>query len=108
VNAIFRTLREDCKKSSVLTQNILSIILDFARFREFHGILLANKIPQLTLDIIDFELDRCERWKLQLQELEETSQPEEDQVVKALRDRRLFSCFDQRVATQNALLKGNC
>lgn len=70
INAIFRTLRDDSKKSSTLTKNILTICLNFASIRDFHALLINKKIPMLILEIIDFELERCEKWKSQLLEIE--------------------------------------
>lgn len=67
LNAIFRTLREDCKRSMELTCNILTICLFYAKIQDFHKRLIAHKIPQATLDIVDFELGRYEQWKMQIQ-----------------------------------------
>lgn len=72
-NAVFRTLREDCKRNMSLTQYIFSICLDFAKVQCFHRFLIRHKLPHLILDILDFELERCEKWKVQLQKLEETA-----------------------------------
>ncbi|XP_021961702.1 kinesin-associated protein 3 [Folsomia candida] len=70
INAVFQTLREDSKKSSTLTKHILTICLNFARIRDFHELLINQKIPMLILEIVDFELERCEKWKSQLLEIE--------------------------------------
>jgi hypothetical protein len=104
INALFRILREDCKKSTLLTKNILNILLDFARFKQFQGILLANKIYQLTLDIVDFELERCERWKVQLQALE--VEANESASGSVPNDFRMWASLDERINVQNSLLTG--
>jgi len=66
LNALFRTLREDYKKSIELTTHIMSVCLSYGAFTDFHQLLIANKICSLTFDLIEFELHRYDKWRLEV------------------------------------------
>lgn len=66
LNALFRTLREDYKKSMDLTTYILSVCLSYAQFADFHKLLTSHKVCTVTFDIIEFELLRYEKWTLEV------------------------------------------
>ncbi|OXA50433.1 kinesin-associated protein 3 [Folsomia candida] len=66
LNALFRTLREEYRKSLDLTTHIMSTCLSYAQFTDFHPILLTNKTCSITFDLIEFELQRYEKWRLEV------------------------------------------
>lgn len=66
LNALFRTLREDYKKSMDLTTYILSVCQNYAQFTDFHKLLTSHKVCTITFDVIEFELLRYEKWTLEV------------------------------------------
>lgn len=82
LNAIFRTLREDFRKSLELTGNLLKCILAFAKFTDFHPLLITNKVCSLSLDVIEFELCRYEKWIEELERRKELAMNEESNTPK--------------------------
>lgn len=66
LNALFRTLREEYRKSLDISTQVMSTCLSYAQFTDFHPLLLSNKITSITFDLIEFELQRYEKWRLEL------------------------------------------
>ncbi|XP_022902921.2 kinesin-associated protein 3 [Onthophagus taurus] len=66
LSALARVLREDWKKSIVLSTNLIFIFFCFSTYSTFHHVVLHYKIGSLCMDIIDFELGRYDDWKSEL------------------------------------------
>jgi len=66
LNALFRTLREDYRKSIELSTQILTVCWNFSQFKDFHKLLFAHKICSMACDIIEFEMGRYDKWKKEL------------------------------------------
>ncbi|KAK9720460.1 hypothetical protein QE152_g22020 [Popillia japonica] len=66
LSALARVLREDWKKSIVLSTNLIFIFFCFSTYSTFHHVILHYKIGSLCMDIIDFELRRYDEWKAEL------------------------------------------
>ena len=106
LNAIFRTLREDYKKSMELTTNLLSIISSFAKYRDFHKLLVNNKICTLTMKIIDFELERYGNWIEILKEKKDVLSSSANSKA-AHEFQKLKLKFTDLIRKQDNLLAGN-
>ncbi|XP_017772708.1 PREDICTED: kinesin-associated protein 3 [Nicrophorus vespilloides] len=67
LSALTRVLREDWKKSIVLCTNLIFIFFCFSTYSCFHNVILQYKIGSLCMNVIGYELQRYEDWKLQLE-----------------------------------------
>ncbi|KAK2586094.1 hypothetical protein KPH14_008377 [Odynerus spinipes] len=63
LSALARVLREDWRRSIELSTNIIYIFFCFSMYSQFHNIVLEYRIGSLCMDIIDFELNRYDQWK---------------------------------------------
>nr|XP_012148768.1 PREDICTED: kinesin-associated protein 3 isoform X2 [Megachile rotundata] len=63
LSALARVLREDWRRSIELSTNIVYIFFCFSTYSQFHNIVLEYRIGSLCMDIIDFELNRYDQWK---------------------------------------------
>ncbi|KAL7751426.1 hypothetical protein RI367_003286 [Sorochytrium milnesiophthora] len=63
MSALSRTLREDSKKSLELITNIAQIFFLFSQYSRFHPLLMANKIGDMSLKLIDQEMMRVKVWQ---------------------------------------------
>ena len=106
LNALFRTLREDYKKSLDLTTNILLVCFYYSQFEDFHDMLITNKICSITFDILEYEMTRNEKWKeevLHRQELAESS----DASAKTKHNfEKMMGRFSEVTRKQDDLLRG--
>lgn len=60
LSALARVLREDWKKSIVLSTNLVFTFFCFSTYSNFHHVILKYKIGSLCMDIIEHELRRHE------------------------------------------------
>lgn len=63
LGALARVLREDWKKSLELASNICYIFFCFSTFTQFHSMISHFKVGALCMQIVEFEVKRCEVWK---------------------------------------------
>ncbi|KAK4880125.1 hypothetical protein RN001_008271 [Aquatica leii] len=63
LSALARVLREDWKRSIVLSTNLIFTFFCFSSHTCFHPVALHYKIGSLCMDIIDFEIRRYEEWR---------------------------------------------
>ncbi|XP_043481752.1 kinesin-associated protein 3 [Leptopilina heterotoma] len=63
LSALARVLREDWRRSIELSTNIIYIFFCFSTYTRFHNIVLEYRIGSLCMDIIDFELQRYDQWR---------------------------------------------
>ncbi|VDL93669.1 unnamed protein product [Schistocephalus solidus] len=67
VGALARVLREDWKKSTDLTTNLIYVFFCFSSFTNFHGAILHFKIGALTMTILDHEMKKYGLWTEELE-----------------------------------------
>ncbi|KAF5288020.1 hypothetical protein FQA39_LY15549 [Lamprigera yunnana] len=67
LSALARVLREDWKRSIVLSTNLIFTFFCFSSHSCFHPVVLHYKIGSLCMDVIDFEMRRYEEWKADLE-----------------------------------------
>ena len=60
IGALARVLREDGKKSIELATNILTVFFAISNFSQFHQVVLQNQIGDMTMKLIDLEIQRAE------------------------------------------------
>jgi hypothetical protein len=90
-----------------LTTNLLSIIASFAKYRDFHKTLVANKICTLTMRIVDFELERYGNWIEILKEKKEAADSAASTNSKAVHEfQKLKIKFTDLIRKQDNLLAG--
>lgn len=66
IGALYRVLREDGRKHYALAINITFIFFYFASFSSFHPILTRFKVGSLLMEVIRWELQRCDQWETEL------------------------------------------
>ncbi|CAL8069836.1 unnamed protein product [Orchesella dallaii] len=104
LNALFRTLREDYKKSMDLTTYILSVCLCYAQFTDFHKLLTSHKVCTITFDIIEFELLRYEKWALEVARRQEITEMEPAVPKFRSEFEKMKQKFGELTRKQDALL----
>ena len=67
LGAISRVLREDWKKSTELTTNIVYIFFCFSSFSQFHSIIIHFKVGAMCMQILEHEIKRHETWTAELE-----------------------------------------
>ncbi|GBG72063.1 hypothetical protein CBR_g10998 [Chara braunii] len=60
IGALARVLREDGRKSLDLCRNIISLFFAFSNFSQFHHVILEHQVGNMTMNIIDLEIQRTE------------------------------------------------
>lgn len=104
LNALFRTLREDYKKSMDLTTYILSVCLSYAQFTDFHKLLTSHKVCIITFEVVEFELLRYEKWTLEVARRQEVTEME-PAVTKFRSDfEKMKQKYSELTRKQDALL----
>lgn len=79
VSALGRVLREDWKRSISLTTHLVFTFFCFSVYSRFHQVILKCKVGSICMDIIDFELRRFDKWKV---EMEGGDLPSDAPIVK--------------------------
>lgn len=79
ISALGRVLREDWKRSISLSTHLVFTFFCFSMYSSFHFIILKCKVGSICMDIIDFELRRYDKWKV---ELEGGHAPADEPIVK--------------------------
>lgn len=67
LGAMARVLREDWKKSTELTTNIVYIFFCFSSFSQFHSIIIHYKIGAMCMLVMENEIKRYEQWSAELE-----------------------------------------
>lgn len=67
LGAMARLLREDWKKSTELTTNIVYIFFCFSSFSQFHSIIIHYKIGAMCMQVMENEIKRYEQWSAELE-----------------------------------------
>lgn len=67
LGAMARVLREDWKKSTELTTNIVYIFFCFSSFSQFHSIIIHYKIGAMCVQVMENEIKRYEQWSAELE-----------------------------------------
>lgn len=62
-----RVLREDWKKSTELTTNIVYIFFCFSTFSQFHSIIIRYKIGAMCMQVMENEIKRYQQWSAELE-----------------------------------------
>jgi len=62
-----RVLREDWKKSTELTTNIVYIFFCFSTFSQFHAIIMQYKIGAMCMLVMENEIKRYQQWSAELE-----------------------------------------
>ena len=66
LNCLSRVLREDWQRNVEVTTNIVYTFFCFSSFSQFHPLISHYKIGNMTIQILEFELRRCETWQAEL------------------------------------------
>lgn len=66
LNCLSRVLKEDWQRNIEMSTNIIYTFFCFSSFSQFHPLIAHYKIGALTVQIIEFELKRCETWEVEL------------------------------------------
>lgn len=67
LGALSRVLREDWKKSTELTTNIVYVFFCFSSFSQFHSIIIHYKIGAMCMQVMEHEVKRYEQWSAELE-----------------------------------------
>lgn len=67
LGAMARVLREDWKKSTELTTNIVYIFFCFSTFSQFHSIIMQYKIGAMCMQVMENEIKRYQQWSAELE-----------------------------------------
>ncbi|XP_044750757.1 kinesin-associated protein 3 [Coccinella septempunctata] len=67
ISALGRVLREDWKRSIVLSTHLVYTFFCFSMYSIFHEVILKCKVGSICMDIIDHELRRYDKWTAELQ-----------------------------------------
>jgi len=59
-------LKEDWQRNIEVSTNIIYTFFCFSSFSQFHPLIAHYKIGALTVQIIEFQLKRCETWEVEL------------------------------------------
>jgi hypothetical protein len=70
ISALGRVLREDWKRSIVLSTHLVFTFFCFSMYSRFHEVILKCKVGSICMDIIDYELRRYDKWKADLEGLD--------------------------------------
>lgn len=76
LNCLARVLKEDWQRNIQVSTNIIYTFFCFSSFTQFHPLIAHYKIGALTVQIIEFELKRCETWELELNRRKKGSEPQ--------------------------------
>jgi len=119
LNCLSRVLKEDWQRNIEVSTNIIYTFFCFSSFSQFHPLIAHYKIGNLTVQIIEFELRRCETWQTELdkrrkgtgQENSGKSRPKssrnkEQQSVITPQDEKIIKELQRLIAKQEQLLRG--
>ncbi|KXJ29546.1 Kinesin-associated protein 3 [Exaiptasia diaphana] len=67
LGALSRVLREDWKKSTELTTNIVYMFFCFSSFSQFHSIIIHYKVGAMCMQIMEHEISRYASWTEELE-----------------------------------------
>ena len=67
LGALSRVLREDWRKSTELTTNIVYIFFCFSSFSQFHSIIIHQKIGAMCMQVMENEVKRYDQWSAELE-----------------------------------------
>lgn len=67
LGALSRVLREDWKKSTELTTNIVYVFFCFSSFSQFHSIIIHYKVGAMCMQIMESEIARYTSWTEELE-----------------------------------------
>ncbi|XP_044268197.1 kinesin-associated protein 3 [Tribolium madens] len=70
ISALARVLREDWKRSIVLSTHLVFTFFCFSMYSRFHEVILKCKVGSICMDVIDYELRRYDKWKADLEGVE--------------------------------------
>jgi hypothetical protein len=119
LNCLSRVLKEDWQRNIEVSTNIIYTFFCFSSFSQFHPLIAHYKIGNLTVQIIEFELRRCETWQTELdkrrkgQESNNKSRPksgknkEQQQPVFSPQDEKIIKELQRLIAKQEQLLRGS-
>jgi len=66
LNCLARVLKEDWQRHIDVSTNIIYTFFCFSSFSQFHPLIAHYKVGALTVQIVEFELRRCETWEAEL------------------------------------------
>ena len=67
LGALSRVLREDWRKSTELTTNIVYVFFCFSSFSQFHSIIIHQKIGAMCMQVMENEVKRYDQWSAELE-----------------------------------------
>lgn len=115
LNCLSRVLKEDWQRNIEVSTNIIYTFFCFSSFSQFHPLIAHYKIGNLTVQIIEFELKRCETWQTELDKrrkgAQETKRPkssrnrEQQSVLISPQDEKIIKELQRLIAKQEQLLR---
>lgn len=99
LNCLARVLKEEWQRSIEVSTNIIYVFFCFSSFSQFHTLVAHHKIGALTVQVIEFELRRCETWQNELNRRKKLAGAPGKQPVRAKSGRQKpeFSAQDEKV-----------
>ncbi|XP_032235565.2 kinesin-associated protein 3 [Nematostella vectensis] len=67
LGALSRVMREDWRKSSELTTNIVYMFFCFSSFSQFHTIIIHYKVGAMCMQVMEHEITRYKSWTEELE-----------------------------------------
>ena len=108
-------LKEDWQRNIEVSTNIIYTFFCFSSFSQFHPLIAHYKIGNLTVQIIEFELKRCETWQTELDKrrkgAQETKRPksvrnrDQQPVLISPQDEKIIKELQRLIAKQEQLLR---
>lgn len=115
LNCLSRVLKEDWQRNIEVSTNIIYTFFCFSSFSQFHPLIAHYKIGNLTVQIIEFELKRCETWQTELDKrrkgAQETKRPksvrnrDQQPVLISPQDEKIIKELQRLIAKQEQLLR---
>ncbi|CAF0761376.1 unnamed protein product [Brachionus calyciflorus] len=66
INCLSRVLKEEWNRNIEVTTNIIYTFFCFSSFSQFHPLIAHYKVGNLTVQIVEFELKRCDTWQAEI------------------------------------------
>ena len=110
LNCLARVLKEEWQRSLDVSTNIIYVFFCFSSFSQFHTLVAHHKIGNLTVQIIEYELKRCQEYEAELNRRKKLSQarPKTGRQKPELsaQDEKVIYELQRVIPKQEQLLRG--
>ncbi|RNA35012.1 kinesin-associated 3-like [Brachionus plicatilis] len=104
LNCLSRVLKEEWNRNIEVTTSIIYTFFCFSSFSQFHPLIAHYKIGNLTVQIIDFELRRCETWQNEIdrrkKNLNNAKRPKTGSKKRTTKENDTISLEDQKIMNE--------